>query len=113
MKMYKKHNDFFTVAILAFIIYQVATSTAEMWIALIFVYHPVCYLAVYLRRLPVLYDTYIHYTAFAFDYLATQYKLLRHKKFKQKNEASTTQIQKRKIFTILFKSIQRTDLLSV
>lgn len=52
---------------LAFIIYQVATSIAGMWIALIigfFIYPAVC-----LCRLPILYGTYIHCAAFAFDYL--------------------------------------------
>ena len=34
-------------------------------------YHQVCYPAVYLCRLPVLYGTCIHCVAFAFDYLIT------------------------------------------
>lgn len=35
-------------------------------------YHPVCYPAVYLCRLPILYGTNIHCVAFAFDYLIAQ-----------------------------------------
>lgn len=38
-------------------------------------YSPVRSLAVYLRRLPVLYGDYFHCAAFTFDYLTTHFKL--------------------------------------
>ncbi len=76
-------------------------------------YSPVRSPVVYLCRLPVLYGTYIHCAAFVFDYLTTQYKLLHHGKFKQKWGKYYPNTGRRKVFVMLFRSVQRTDLLSV
>lgn len=77
MKVYNKIATFLRWFMLIFIIYQVATSTAGMWIALIigFFYSPVRSPAVYLCCLPILYGVYFHYAAFNSDYLRTHYKL--------------------------------------
>ena len=77
MKVYNKITTFLRWFILAFIIYQVATSTAGMWIALImgFFYYPVRSPVVYLCRLPVLYGFYFHCAAFTSYYLITHFKL--------------------------------------
>lgn len=77
MKVYNKIATFLRWFMLTFIIYQVATSTAGTWTALIigFFYSPVRSPAVYLRRLSVLYGDYFHCVTFIFDYLITHYKL--------------------------------------
>ena len=77
MKVYNKITTFLRWFALTFIIYQAATSTAGMWIALIigFFYSPVRSPAAYLCRLPVLYGIYFHCAALTSDYLITHFKL--------------------------------------
>ena len=68
MKVYNNIKTFLRWAVLAFIIYQAATSTAGMWIALIIGF---IIIRLVIRRLPVLYGDYFHCVAFAFNYLIT------------------------------------------
>ena len=87
----QEHNNLFAMGYICF--YRLSGSyqyrrnvdSFNHWLF----YHPVCYPAVYLYRLPMFHGTCIHSIAFAFDYLITQYKLLHYGKFKQERVSIT------------------------